>query len=596
MASYPYPAQTPQDAKPRKSRRGRIILFVVIGLLVALLACAGIGYAVANRFGLLSGQRNTPALLPDSTQVYASINPNLSSLNGFRRLQTAYQQNDPNATADAEQQLEDLFGVNFKDDVQPWIGLEMAIAVGGIEDVQNLQSDLQTPADFAENIDATILLASRDNTKAQAFLDKVRAKQETDNNVTFEEQDYNGTTITVATSEGDEGLSGAYAIAKNFVVFANRPALIEEFIDRNGNEGTLAASPAYQQTLAGLPQNSVGHVYVGGDLLRGLATQGLEQQLEALPEGEGLRTQIERQRAFLDAFTGAAASITVPDDGVQFDTSIKFDLAKLDDQARAQLEATRVKLSDNLLKSIAKDTIGFYAVPIPDTFQQQMEDLLTSSPDVEQQVQSFEEQLNIDVREDLLKWISGEFAFVIMPGDPEAEGALADVPVSGYMVLRSKDTAAAEAGLQKIADALGKNGITFEAQDVGGQQWQAVSDPSSETVVGGYAIFNDAVVFGFTPAGMEAAAGANGASVVDDATYKVAQTKTSGDKGGLIYVDVQDVINVATEFQGQDRAEFDDTEAGKALKPIQSVIASGEPGVNTDGLARSRLFVSVAGQ
>lgn len=591
MASYPsYPAQTPQDA-PRKSRAGRIALFVGLGIVIVLLGIGGAAYALAGRF--FSAQRNTPALLPADTQLYVSINPNLSAYAGAKRLQEAYQQTDPEAVDDFNKQLEDQLGVNFKDDIQPWLGLEMAFAVSGLKDVDPGMSDA---AALSKDANATVLLASTDNTKAEQFLAKVRSKAETERQQTFNDEDYKGTNITI--NQGDEGgsINGAYAIVRDNVVLASNAQLIKDMIDRNGStQNTLAESADYKATIAGLPNDGIGYLYIAGEFLRTVTQKSFDEQLNNLPvDSSALRDQVELQRNIIGAFQGIGVALSVPAEGVQFDTAVKFDAAKLNDKAKAQFAATRVQVSDALLKGIASDALGVYAVPLPDTLRTQLAELIKSLPDADQQIAALEEQFDINLEKDVLSWISGELAVVIMPGDAQAQGSLSSAPVTGYLVLRSKDMPAAEQGLGKIAKALETVAdIQFTAQDVGGAQWQTVSDPESSDVLGGYGFINNAVVFGFGQSAMSAAAGANSKSLVDDTRFKAAQSKSYSPTGALLYADVQDAITSAAEFQGQTRAEFDATEAGKALKPIESIQISGEPGVSEAGMLRGRLFVAV---
>lgn len=588
-----YPAQTPMDAAPQKSR-GRLILFIVLGVLVALLAFGGIAYALAGRF--LGAQHNTPALLPESTQFYASINPSLSSLPGIQRLQKSFQQGDDETVTDFNKQLEDTLGVNFQQDIQPWIGLEMAIAVDNITsfDPAIVENADEIPSDG----DVTVLLASRDDAKAQAFLDKVRAKAEADRGMTFSTEDYKGVTITTGSGNSD-GPNGAYAIAQNHVVFASKAESIKALIDRGGNtQGSLAESAGYKQTMAGLPSDALGYVFLNGATIRDAMNTSLEQQLSNLPsDNAALRDQIEQQKAALDALYGLGLSVTVPNEGVQFDTAVKFDMTKVGDALKQQFAAGRGALNDATLKYVAKDALGFAAIPIPDTFREQVEKLVKSTPDAEEQIQAFEQQFDLDFEKDVLGWISGEFALVVTPGDAQAEGALSSAPVSGYLLVRSKDMATAKTGLPKIAKAIESvAGMSFAEQQINGLAWQAVSDPEANTPLAGYALTDDAVLFGFAEAGMNAAAGSTKAPITDDETFKAARAKASDPLGGMAFIDVQDAINAAVQFQGQTREEFDATESGKAFKSITSVVGSGQPGVGEDGMMKARLFVAIQPQ
>jgi hypothetical protein len=593
MSATSFPSQTPLDAAPRKSRVGRIILFVVLGIVALLLVLGGVAYAVAGRF--FTAQHNTLALLPSDTQLYASINPNLSAIPGLTRLQKAYQQSDPEASADAEQQLEDTLGLNFRTDVQPWIGAEMAIAVSGIQ-----QFDADADAEeLARTADVSILLASRDDAKAEEALAKIRAKRQADHGESFTDETYKSVKITSSSGGEDASPLGAYAIVEHNAVIASRADTIKQMIDRVGaTENTLAQSDAYKQTIAGLPADAVAYAYISGDLIRDAVELSYDQTLEQVGDNAALREQIERQRQVMNAFVGGGASISAPAEGVQFDASIKFDMAQLnqlDQEMRDTINAAKTPISDALLRSISKDAILTYAGPIPDTFRTQIERVITSSPEAEQQVAALEQQFDLDLEQDVLGWLSGEFALVALPaGEQSDESMLADVPVSGYLVVRSKDMAAAKAGLPKIATALEQvGGVAFESKQIGGAEWQTISDPGTEQALGGYGFVGDAVVLGFLEPGLAGAAGASSAALPDDATFKAAQGRVASPSGGLLYLDVPAAVDVALNVRDQSRADFEQSEAGKALKPIESVIAGGEPGINDEGLFKSRLFVTI---
>src|SRR5262245_54753982 len=113
---------------PPPAKRGRGWLYAAIG--AVLVIAIGVGFAVVLGRTLFQAQRSIPRLVGEDTQFYMSLTPNLSAVQGVQRLQAAYPQLflDKDSSG-VDKQLEEALGVTFKEDIQPWLGREMALAV-----------------------------------------------------------------------------------------------------------------------------------------------------------------------------------------------------------------------------------------------------------------------------------------------------------------------------------------------------------------------------------------------------------------------------------------------------------------------------------
>ncbi|HEY3230596.1 MAG TPA: DUF3352 domain-containing protein, partial [Roseiflexaceae bacterium] len=183
----------PPPAPP--ARRGRGWLYAGIGAILVIAIGAGFFFVLSKT--LFQGQRAIPRLVGDDTQLYVSFTPNLSAIPGVQRLQAAYPQLFVDKdTTNLDKQLDELLGVNFKDDVRPWIGAEMAVAVSGLKDFAPKGGPLSAPPteELAKEAKVTIVLAASDKDKAQAFLDKQRAGRG-GKGQQFDKSDYKGVTI-----------------------------------------------------------------------------------------------------------------------------------------------------------------------------------------------------------------------------------------------------------------------------------------------------------------------------------------------------------------------------------------------------------------
>ncbi|MBC8075803.1 MAG: DUF3352 domain-containing protein, partial [Chloroflexales bacterium] len=310
-----------QPVPPQPARRSRTWLFVLIGgLLVALaLIAVGVGWLIYNR--LTSSQSDIPTMMGADTQLYATIAPNLSVLPGVARLQEAYPELFlENDASSADNQLEELLGVNFKEDVQPWVGTEMAVAVSGLKEFTlgggSLGGDVLDSDRLVllgQQAKVAIVLSSRADAKARAFLDKQREHRKGDGQ-DFDESTYENITI-YEQQEAENSPIAAFALVRGFVVFASDKNTLTTMIDRDprGAE-TLAANERFKTLRASLPSTAVGYFYVNGATLSDASAAMIEQITTEMTPAQA--DQMEESLANVKALQAIGASISVVDTGV----------------------------------------------------------------------------------------------------------------------------------------------------------------------------------------------------------------------------------------------------------------------------------------
>lgn len=581
-----------QSTPPKRGNRGLLYGLIGGGIVVVLAIAAVVGVLAYN---MLQRPSSIPQLLGADTQVYATLTPNISDIPNIQRLQKAYPQLfDSQNPADADKQLEELLGVKFQEDVTPWIGTEMAVGVSGLKDfpVNSQTMDSDAMEKFAEQVKITFILSSRDDAKAQAFLDKQRTHR-ADQGEQFDEISHKNTKIFAQRDSKNSPIT-AFALVKKHVVFASNADVIKAMIDRDGNgTDTLEKNANFNSIKANLPSTAVGYVFVDGTSLSELTSKAVEEQLQMMPAAQA--QQLETQMQSLDALQGMGLSLSVVDTGVQFDTTVAFDMSKLNNELQAQIEETRKPVDGALVQSIHSDAIGLVTFKIPSSFKKQIMDAIKAQPDGEVQLQQVEQQLGINLEKDLLDWFVGDASLVILPGEKLGD---VTIPATGYFSLRPQDKAAAEAGMEKIATALEQvaasmaPGLAFESEQVAGSDWQVVKEPSSQQPVGGYGFVKDDLVIAFGMRAMEGASGGSAKPVSNDESFKTVSTKLANPNGGIFYVNMGSVLTLMRD-SGID-TEFAGSEAEKNLKPIKAIGAAGEPGIDAKGIARARLFVYIS--
>jgi hypothetical protein len=580
----------PPPAPPAK--RGRGWLYAAIGAILVI--AIGAGFAVVLGRTLFQAQRSIPKLVGEDTQLYMSLTPNLSAIQGVQRLQAAYPQLflDQDSSS-LDKQLEEAMGVTFKDDVKPWLGREIAFAVSGLKEFKSDDGgplSESSAEQFAKDAQIAIIMASTDNEKAQAFLDKQRAgRGEKDQE--FDKTEYKGITI-YEQKDSDRNPLSAFALVQSYVVFASDTATINAIIDRGADgKGTLEDNARFKGVLNNLPKEAVAYTYVDGPAVDTLFTSAMQEMLDELPDGQ--RAQLEQQLSNLKALQGVGLSLSVDPEGLQFDTAANFDTAKLDAEMKAQLEEAKTPADAERLKNISNRAMALFTFRIPATFKEQMLKAIKAQEDGEQMLEEMEQQTGLDLERDLLDWLVGDVSLVVLPGEQLGDVTL---PATGYLAIKPKDKAAAEAGVEKIGDVLQQmgegQGIAFEEQTIGDVSWQVVAEPESQQVLGGYGFAKDELVIAFGKGSLESAGGKD-APITDDASFKLIADKLPKSNSGVFYLNVTSAVELADQLGVGNEDSPEEAEFRKNVKPIKAIGLAAEPGLDQSGVARGRMFIYI---
>jgi Protein of unknown function (DUF3352) len=230
-------------------------------------------------------------------------------------------------------------GFSFTTDIQPWLGSQI-----GFSAKLNLANTDQSPAAF--------YAVSRDDTKALASLAKLRAGT-WGKKFQWKDETYNGITISVGTPTVTTEKANAYSLVDHVVVIATSSALIHEIIDTDQKRAPrLVDSSDYKATLAGLPSDRVGFVYVNGKSL----VSNVKKEMAKTPAmGLALKNLND-----VDALQGIGATLSANGDGVVTDLMVKFDESKLSPATREAL--THAGRADVVVRWIPKASDAFIAI------------------------------------------------------------------------------------------------------------------------------------------------------------------------------------------------------------------------------------------
>jgi hypothetical protein len=342
-APQPDPGQPVPPAVPATLAAPRSWFLRHRRLLIPAGAVLALGAVSAAAVLLLAKQTSAiEKMVPASADVIAVVNLDPSVTQKVNLLRAVHSFPDYKTDKAITDKLDATLkgsDLSFSGDFQPWLGSEIGFSAS-----LNLASTTNSPAAF--------YVLSKDDTKARAMLAKLRASKWA-KDYQWKDEPYGGITITVGTPKAASGTAGVYTIVDHVVVLANSTALIHEIIDADqGRAARMVDSSDYKATLAGLPSDRIGAVYVNGKSLVG----NVKKQMATTP---ALSLALKNVND-VDALQGIGATLSANGDGLLADVLVKVDQSKLSPATReAFAHAGR---ADSVVSWIPKASDAFVAI------------------------------------------------------------------------------------------------------------------------------------------------------------------------------------------------------------------------------------------
>jgi hypothetical protein len=469
-------------------------------LVVALVTLIGlIGALVVAGYLLLfsTGTDRAAALAPANTVVYVNVylqpstgqQMNLAELIG--RLPGFA--DDASLDEKVDQVVQNLLsgsGIDYRADVKPWLGDQVAVAAW-------------PAADDATQLEAVLLAEVRDREAAEGEVANVVGADGT----SFSAQTYEGVELQV--SEG-----GAYAFVGETLVIGAAAESLEAVVDVSGGAGSLAGRADFRAAIDRLPEDHLASIFID---LAGMA---------AADAPEGLTT--------------ASAVLVAEPGGLRLSGSAP--LADAPPTASGSAGGPGPAVS-TLAEWMPADTIAEAVIFDLRTLFEETEDAIGSAPggaeiggalSTIRAIAAF--ALGIDLDADVLPLLDGEVG-IALGGLPEGG------PPSGLVLLRPDDAGSAQALLDGLAERLTAVGATLETETAGDAEIVTLELP--DTGRASYAVLDGVVILGTGPEDVRAAldAHAGGESLGASATYAAAFEPVGMRAGNEVYVDVGALVD-----------------------------------------------------
>lgn len=343
-------------------------------------------------------------------------------------------------------------GLDYQQDVQPWLGDEVTLAVTA--------PDLDRNSETGYQPGYLLIVTTRDAAQSQAFLERLWQKQAASRDLVFEpyggvkliystprqpEQGASDNTREAAVEAEDSVTLATAQVGDRFVLFGNSAKVIREAItNAQAKDLNLDSSDLYQQALgqATVPRLGIGFF----NLPRTLAWL----TDEAIPFAEDTTTHL---------FDGLLVTLDVEQGGLLAQTTL---LAPPD---QTLLQATpALSAPVTALKFVPESSPLVAAGQNLQSLWQEIEPELDSyaitHKVLSQSLQRLQQAWGISSWSDLVGWVDGEYALSLMPLDKQA---------APDWVFAAEKTPRVEAAIAHFDEIAQQQRLTAGAIDLEGQ-------------------------------------------------------------------------------------------------------------------------------
>lgn len=369
-------------------RRSFFFRFLAASLIVLLTSIIGNASAfAASPFGAKSGSSDTQ---PSAAIFVSKQAPVMVSILNPERLQSS----DKSELSKIKTNLLANSGIDYRKDVQPWLGNEITLAVTSL--------DFDRDPDNGKQPGYLMALATKAPEKSREFVQLLFSKRVlagADLNV----EEYAGIKVISDNSQPEKGMLTGAVVGDKFVLFANDPKVLREAINNvQAPDLNLISSSLYQEATKQVSKGSLGIAFLN---------------LPVVAEWQGLKLPIQ-------TYDTQLISLTLNQKGLLAETvALTPEVAPSLQQLPKPVEALQYIPGDTAIAVSGKDLSSLGSSNLAVYWQQIAGALSGKGKNVASKVQPLTEVQNrwgINLSEDIFSWVQGEYALALISNSPQA--------------------------------------------------------------------------------------------------------------------------------------------------------------------------------
>ena len=416
------PSKTNKSVKQKQSA---MLMYIGIAAAVIAAGAGGAYFYFSQRSQSIKGILGAAAAIPQEAQVVMAFNTKSEPWNKLAQFGTPASQKliGEGLTKSPLNSLLVQSKTEYSRDVQPWLEGYIITAL-----VPNA-SQPQAPA-------ATLIIApTRDRSKSDAFLAKYRGAL-AQQGAKFTATQYKDVTYYESPTRDPNNSVVTADIGGQYVAIATSPTLIKQAIDTyKGTNPSLAKKPIFAKIYGAPSQTKIAEpllqVYLDGDVA--LEFIGSQANLNL---NEAAIAQSKRE---LDAMTLTGGT---QKEGLRFEIN-----TYLKNDNSSPLSNNDAKVLNLLPQETFLLVSGVNLYQSWQSLVTQAKGNASSAQLIEQIRKSVKDSTKLDLDQDILKWMNGEFAIAAIPNN---QGILANPGFGFVAIAQASDQAAAKTALDKI--------------------------------------------------------------------------------------------------------------------------------------------------
>jgi hypothetical protein len=418
------------------------------GLLLAIGAIAGLALGGITAYWWLTRQRPLPPEVPFGSDLVPEDAVMTVSVTTVERQWQRLEDSNSSHLQDAwQQRREELLaglGVNYEQDIQPWIGQEVTLALLQTREPVALPTEEGEPIPLPDEVEMqwVLLLPIADPELAQTTLSRLQSEQ------TGTVDTYRGLPV-VTRSEGKQPYTIS-VLENQAIAISPAPELINQVIDTFRGDPAIASNDYYRPAFREIAVTEPFlRIYVNAPIAKQVLSAG---SLSPSPFW-GIVPLQQNQ--------GMAATIVLNQERIRV-RGINW--LPADSDAGYDLVTTSSQLPDLLPETTWLMLSGYNLRAFWQRYRQQTtaDPEQLANPNVLEQ--SIRTTTGLDLEQDLLAWMEGEYAMAVLP-PADTNGVEAQSGPGLVFMVQASNRRAADAALDQLETALSDR-YNLEINDV----------------------------------------------------------------------------------------------------------------------------------
>ena len=538
-------------------------------MVLVLLIAGGISAYVFLIRPLAHLGEQTAKLMSPDTEIYFTINlrPGADQLLKFRNTLLKFEEESDfeENRDDWIDMLKDETGIDFKDDVLPWLGPEIAVGV----------------IDVFDDAKPLVVIGTTDNDATEGMLEDLIDYLEDSLDQKFERDSYHDFPIYSNEDRYTWEADQHYALINGYILFSTDLEVIEDAISLTESLGaSLADDEDFKTAQKSVPSKRVSFLFADIDSMyrhyMETASSGQEEEILAY-----LRDRTPETVAMSTSFI---------DNGFRIDFYADNPLGSTFEPGRNEVKSAEI---------FPSDTLAMISLNNPRSFWDSTMDALGQNEDLlgefEEALEEFQYEFGLDVERDIFSWMTGELAIALLPSDINLD-RYGDVEgtVDVVAVFETDDAEKVDEVLGVIHDILEDEGFYFKRSSMREHDVTLLDgEPFGEFYSPGYTFLPDFLVIGSNKEVLTNIIDTyegEGSSLREDKGYSQLQPNLEGEQIIQMYFNLEEIREMVLDLLDcSDRATYR-REIASFVEPLDSLAITS---TITDETSRLTIMIAV---